>query len=98
MLCRLFLTSKYCSFNNEKNVKIVGIVDDDRALRGLNVYGFNVLGSGEDLNDIFEHRKFDTIILTCEIPDNEVLQKVKEFCRNNNIKLQKFVCKEEDLI
>lgn len=96
LLCRLYITGQFCGFKgNRQAVKIIGIMDDDRALRKLNVYGFEVMGSVHELEQIFSRRKFDIIVITCNDVDDEKMQALKKFCRENKVELQKFVCSKE---
>ena len=98
MMCRIFLTRQFCGFNgNCPSVRIVGILDDNRALKKLNVYGFDVLGTTDNLEEIFKSRPFDVIMLTIEGADEEKVQLLRSFCRENNIELRKFGCSEEVL-
>ena len=98
IFARLYITSQYCDFKKERqNVKIIGIMDDDKALSKLNVYGFDVVGTVDDLQNIFDRYKFNIIVITCDADDN-VLQKLKDFCQTNNVSLQNFICRTDDLI
>ena len=78
-------------------MKIVGIMDDDPALRKLNVYGFEVSGSVYELDKIFAKRPFDIIVITCADVDGEKMQILKQFCRQNNVELQEFICREKNV-
>ena len=96
LFCRLYITRQFCGFkDNRQAVKIVGIMDDDPALRKLNVYGFEVSGSVYELDKIFAKRPFDIIVITCADVDGEKMQILKEFCRQKKVALQEFVCHEK---
>ncbi len=72
-------------------------MDDDRALRRLNVYGFEVMGSVYELEEILARRKFDIIVITCNDAGDEKMQILKNFCRENHVVLQEFVCDEKNV-
>ena len=72
-------------------------MDDDPALRKLNVYGFEVMGAIHELNMIFEKRPFDIIVVTCGDVSGEKMQILKNFCSKNNIALQEFICCENNV-
>ena len=96
VFCRLYVTKLFCSFKvNDEPVKIVGILDDNPALKNHNVYGFKVLGTSRELEQIFQKTKFDTLLVACESSE---LDKLKEFCKNNSIRMKTMVCREEDII
>lgn len=98
LLCRLYITRQFCGFkDNRQAVKIIGIMDDDRALRRLNVYGFEVMGSVYELEEILARRKFDIIVITCNDAGDEKMQILKNFCRENHVVLQEFVCDEKNV-
>ena len=96
LLCRLYITRAFCSFKgNNDNAKIVGIIDDDHALHRLNVYGFKVIGSIKDLEDIYSAKKITKLVVTCDTLEPEKMAELQSFCRKNGVKLQMFVCRDE---
>lgn len=99
LYCRLYITRAFCSFRgNDENAKIVGIIDDDRALYRLNVYGFKVIGSINDLDSIYAAKKFTKLVVTCDALEPEKMAEVKRFCSSNAVKLEMFVCREEEVL
>lgn len=98
LLCRLYITKAFCSSKeNGGQSKIIGILDDDRALFRLNVYGFKVLGSLTDLEELYSVKKFNRIVIACDTLAEDKQQKLQAFCRQNNVKLQIFVCNENEV-
>ena len=98
-MCRIYITRQFCGFSDHSaNAKIVGILDDDKALKNLNVYGFDVLGGTDDLENIYAGKPFDAIILTFNNISMEKLQCLQEFCRKNNVKLKRFICDETEMV
>ena len=94
--CRIYINQQYCGFNNShEGCKIVGIIDDNPALRGLNVYGFKVLGNPDDLESILASTPFDTIVLTGKETDPRQVQTLRDFCARNNIQLEQLICRIE---
>ncbi len=97
LTCRLFLSCLYCNTANApRNVQITGIMDDNPALRRLNVYGFYVLGGLEQLEQIYEQKPFDEIMITLKNTSPEQMANLREFSRTHNIRLKQFVCGETD--
>ena len=99
LLCRIYVTRQFCGFNLKNNVavKIIGIIDDDPALRKLNVYGFNVLGSSGDIENIYSKYKFDAIVVTYNENNEDKMAKLKEFCKVHGIEINMFICREESV-
>ena len=98
VFCRLYVTKLFCSFKlTDEPIKIVGVMDDNAALKGHNVYGFKVLGTMKEIASVYSKNAFDTIITACDLNETR-LEQLKEFCKNNNIKLKTLVCREEEII
>ena len=96
--CRMYISGLYCNFGKDvESVKIVGIMDDNPALRNLNVYGFKVLGGLNDISQLYACRKFNKVVIACEELQPENLEKLKKFCTEKNIELKKFICGEKEL-
>ena len=96
--CRMYVSGVYCSFGSgEEAVKIVGIMDENPALRNLNVYGFKVHGCVDEIVRIYESSPFDKVVIACEELKPENLEKLKNFCAEKNIELKKFICGEKEI-
>ncbi len=89
--CRLFLMSLYCDTKSWSTPpKILGIIDDNPALRHLNVYGFNVLGTLGDIEAIYQKKPFDEIIVTISDRKPENLEKLRQFAAAHHIAVKIF--------
>ena len=98
LLCRIYISEQFCGYNRGKEMhRIVGILDDDQALKNLNVYGFKVLGGLNALEQILNKTKFDRIVVTSRNIKPECMEQLKTFCESHNISLQRFVCQIQDL-
>ena len=96
LTCRNFIANIYLR-NSGINYRIIGIIDDVRALHGFNVYGFRVLGSAKDLEKIYQNNPFDELIITLPSIRAYQLNRIKEFCRRNNIGLKIYRCILDEL-
>lgn len=96
LLCRMYVYRLYCGRKSE-NVKIVGVIDDNPALSRLNVYGFNVLGTIRQLEEIYQKYPFDTIVVTCKELSGGKLRRLQGFQKKYDVKLINFVCKTEEI-
>ncbi len=96
LYCRIYATQQYCGFRGDReNIKIIGIIDDSRALRNLNVYGFNVLGTLDDLEKIYKKTPFDSIIIAYSNPQEDKVQLLRDFCEKHNVELEIQICRTE---
>jgi hypothetical protein len=96
--CRIYISEQFCGYNFEKDMyKIIGILDDDPALKNLNVYGFEVLGGVDSLEYIYARIKFDVIMVTSRNTRPERIDQLKRFCEKYNVRLQRFVCQTQDV-
>ena len=96
LYCRLFITSQY-SANGEKVLrKVVGIVDDNISLHGLNVYGVDVLGNADDLPRLLEKYKFDELVIALKAVTDETRKKLIDFGKKNHIRVSEFRISIED--
>lgn len=96
MRCRFYLSQK-SHFIEQDPVDIVGIIDDIDALRGQYVYGYKVLGNIDDLDAIYNKRKFERLIVSFEKISEEKKQILSEFCAKHNVKLTKLVFQEDEI-
>ena len=87
--CRLFMLNLFCRNYMCLPLVVSGIVDDDPALRRLNVYGLPVLGGTADLEDLYRKDPFDMLVVTTLISD-ESLARVREFVETHRVKLGVF--------
>lgn len=92
--CRMYIGSLYSSRRFSCPFRILGIVDEDLSLQKLNVYGFHVLGTSEDLNRLYEKMPFDTIVLTTANISEDVIERIRSFAKEHNIRLTMFLAQE----
>ena len=95
--CRLYISSLYCGFTMDKEPCIIrGIVDDNKALQKLNVYGFDVIGTSRKLERIYNRKPFHEIILTTHALDPENEKILRDFAAAHNVRIRNFICRLED--
>lgn len=87
--CRLFILNLFCRNNMSLPLVVDGIIDDDPALRRLNVYGFQVLGNTMELDELYQTSPFDMLVVTTVLPE-EALNRVKTFAETHSIRLGVF--------
>lgn len=92
LYCRMFLLSQTCVANEPVNRKIIGIIDDNPSLRGLNVYGLDVLGTTRDLAKLKEKYQFDEIIIALRLITDEKRKKLIDFGKRSGILVEEFQC------
>ena len=89
LACRLFILNLFCRNNMSLPLVVSGIVDDDPALRRLNVYGFPVLGTTEALEELYTNEAFDMLVITTPLAD-EAMARVREFAKKYPVRLGVF--------
>ena len=92
LYCRMFLLSQTCVANEPVNRKIIGIIDDNPSLRGLNVYGLNVLGTTRDLAKLKEKYNFDEIVIALRLISDEKRKKLMDFSKRSGVSVEEFQC------
>lgn len=66
-------------------IDIIGIIDDNPALKGMYIYGYKVMGGVRDLNDIYAQTGFNRIIVTAIDLRPPMRRYLNRFCNRNNI-------------
>lgn len=97
LYCRLYLTNVYCGTINDKMIDVCGIIDDDRALHHLSVYGFKVYGGLDELERIYEKTPFDRLIIALKNLPAEKEKIILDFAKKNNIAVQQFSCADTEI-
>ena len=92
--CRMYINNLYSSRRLSCPFRILGIVDEDLSLQKLNVYGFQVLGTSDDLEKLYKKTPFDTIVLTTVNISNEFIDRIRTFAREHNVRLTMFLSQE----
>ena len=90
----MYINNLYSSRHLSCPFHILGIIDEDPSLQKLNVYGFRVLGTSDDLETLYKRKHFDTIVLTTVNISDEVIDKIRTFARAHNIRVTMFLSQE----
>ena len=88
--CRLLLTLLSCSSNQKHLRDVVGILDDNSSLRGLNVYGVDVIGNIEELPELRKQYRFDEIVIALRNVTPAARKKLMEFGRAHGVVIREF--------
>jgi FlaA1/EpsC-like NDP-sugar epimerase len=91
--CRFFLTERFNSIE-ENPIDIIGIIDDQPAIRGQYVYGFKVIGNINDLEELYKKNPFNRFIISSREIDSQKRERAKEFCKKYDIKLTELIFQE----
>ena len=92
--CRMYINNLYSSRHLCCPFHILGIIDEDPSLQKLNVYGFPVLGTSHALEELYKKKPFDTIVLTTVNISPELIERIRAFAREHNIRLTMFLAQE----
>ena len=92
--CRMYISSLYSSHRFSRPFEILGIVDEDLSLQNLNVYGFRVLGTSENLEALYEKKPFDVMVLTTVNIPEEIMDRIRTFADKHNVRLTMFLSQE----
>ncbi len=93
--CRVYVNYLYCAQRSEIQEEIIGILDDDKSLAGLQLYGFKVLGGVANVEAIYMDHPFDKVIITTSLHRLENEELLRNFCRSKNIPLTRLEIREE---
>jgi len=94
--CRYYLTERFTTIEKDP-IDIMGIIDDQPAIRGQYVYDFKVMGNINDLKDIYIKTPFDRLIISSMKIDDEKKKIAKVFCRQYNVKLTELIFQENEI-
>jgi UDP-GlcNAc:undecaprenyl-phosphate GlcNAc-1-phosphate transferase len=85
MMAREFL------HNGRHHRRPIGFLDDDPRKRGLEIYGYPVLGAIEDLDDVLRTTEVSELVLaTRDVPDDR-LERVRRLCRKHGVEVVRLV-------
>ena len=90
LFCKMFLVAENSVSNEFPTRTLIGIVDDNPSLRGLNVYGMDVLGTSNDLEKLKAKYKFDEVVIALRNIPEETRQRIHDFGRKNGVKVLEF--------
>ncbi len=71
------------------NMKIVGIVDDDKAKRGKFMHGIKVIGDRNDIIDIATDRRVDEIIIAMPGASPKETKQILDICKQTGCELKR---------
>ncbi|NJD57824.1 MAG: polysaccharide biosynthesis protein [Anaerolineae bacterium] len=71
--------------NPQANLKPIGFVDDDPAKQKQEIHGTPVIGTIDDLDRLIDSKKVEEVIIAIPSAPGQVVRKVTETCRLNNI-------------
>lgn len=99
LFCRLYLTNIFSGplASNKPIPEILGIIDDDFVLHHLSVYGFQVLGGIDDMEEIYQRKPFDRLVIALRNISEERKQQLVDFAKTKNVEVQIFTCSIDEL-
>lgn len=93
--------------SNVTKYRVMGIVDDDLMIQGMNVYGKKVLGTTQDLCTLINKLRADIVFLASHTIDMKKEMEIADYCAHNGVKavlipdifgsLQKMSAGEDDM-
>ncbi len=95
--CRLFLQAHFSCSSRKIEHYICGIMDDNTALSGSNVYGLKVLGTLAELSHIGKEHDLEAIVVTLSNLAPEKRDVLNKFGQENNIRILFFQCTLSDM-
>jgi len=84
------IAARWLFSGQNRDVSLVGFVDDDAFKRGKLVHGHRVLGSLDDLESVFRKRPFERIMLAVDSLSEERIEMVKRFADAHRITVSRF--------
>lgn len=76
--------------NRRWAVRPAGFIDDDAGKVGKRLYGYAVIATGADLENILEDKAIDGIIISCRDMDRRRREKLAALCRGRKLFLKQF--------
>ena len=83
--------------NKRLAVKPVGFIDDDITKLGKRLYGYPVMGTGANLENILENTPVNGLIVSCRDMSEENQKRLLGLCRAKGIFLKRFVVNLQDV-
>lgn len=68
-----------------KNLFVVGLIDDDISKHGVEIHGVRVLGSTKDLNTIIKDKKVDLILIAIPGANSSQMRRIVKLCEETNV-------------
>ena len=97
MNCRLYINHLYSVNRKHSAGEVVGILDDDIALHRKRVFGFNVLGSIDQLDAVYQKTPFDKLVVTTTSLRGKELKLMMDFSKANDVRITMFRADETPL-
>ena len=72
--------------HNELGIRVLGLVDDDRAKMGRELYGARVLGTTEDLPRLLKARPIDEVIIAMPSAPGTAVRRIVNACKEESVK------------
>ena len=96
--CRMYVQAVYALSHESKGrrMKIVGIIDDDRVLKGLQVCDFPVLGGVADLDRILSKYRVDRVVVTTKLKPR-FFANLRSICTSHQVELHRFEVRDVPL-
>lgn len=94
--CRYYLTERFSTIEHDP-IDVIGIIDDMPAMRGQYVYGHKVLGSIDDLDEIYKKKPFARLIISSKKISDAKKQIVKNFGEKYKINVTDIVFEEKQI-
>lgn len=97
MNCRLYINHLYNVNSARAGGEVIGILDDNIALHRKRVFGFEVLGGIDDLEQVYQKTPFDKLVVTTNALRSRELKRMVEFSKTNDVRLTMFRADETPL-
>lgn len=88
--CRLYINYLYCARMGNIKERIMGIIDDNQGLKGLQVYNFKVWGGVDILEEVWKKTQFNKLVIAITAIEGETVERLRTFCKGRNIELMRF--------
>ncbi len=93
--CRTYLSA--VGYIYDDLFRIGGIVDDDKALHGMEIYGHTVLGGRADLEELYERKPFQRLVITAYHISDEAIEELRAFAAKHRVRLYRFKAEAVEL-
>lgn len=87
--CRIYINYLFTAHHRELSESVIGILDDDPGLTGLEVYGFQVFGASDQIEQIHKLHPFEKLVVATDSAPLENLVCLHRFCKEKGIEFTK---------
>jgi UDP-N-acetylmuramyl pentapeptide phosphotransferase/UDP-N-acetylglucosamine-1-phosphate transferase len=88
-----YILSQY-RYSLDKTVRIIGIIDDFLPLQNMIIYGYKIIGTINDIDEIYKKKPFKKLVLTIKLTDEKRRKLLIEFCKSHDVHLTELDFKE----